>query len=56
MGIATDYCVRFTALDAVREGFETTLIEKGCRGVGLHSDDIAKAINEMKQAGITIST
>ncbi|MCY2982994.1 MAG: bifunctional nicotinamidase/pyrazinamidase [Planctomycetota bacterium] len=55
MGLATDYCVRFTALDAVREGFETTLILDGCRGVELQLGDIAKAIEELKQAGVEIS-
>ncbi|MEZ6190585.1 MAG: bifunctional nicotinamidase/pyrazinamidase [Phycisphaerales bacterium] len=33
MGLATDYCVKFTALDAVREGFTTRVILEGCRGV-----------------------
>lgn len=35
MGLATDYCVKFSALDAVREGFVTYVIEDGCRGVNL---------------------
>lgn len=52
MGLATDYCVRFTALDAVAEGFRTLLIEDGCRGVELHPGDIAKAIAEMELAGV----
>jgi len=55
MGLATDYCVRFTALDAVQEGFETTLILDGCRGVELQPGDIAKAIEELKQAGVAVS-
>ena len=52
MGLATDYCVRFTALDAIREGFRTTLICDGCRGVNLQSGDIDRAIDEMQQAGV----
>jgi nicotinamidase/pyrazinamidase len=54
MGLATDYCVRFTALDAVKEGFETTLILEGCRGVELQPGDIAKAIDELRQAGVAV--
>lgn len=52
MGLATDYCVRFTALDAIREGFRATLISDGCRGINLQSGDIDRAIDEMKQAGV----
>ena len=53
-GLATDYCVKFTALDAVRLGFNTHLIEDGCRGVNLHSSDVAAAISEMNQAGVKV--
>jgi len=54
LGLATDYCVEFTALDAVALGFQTTLIEDASRGVDLHPGDVQKAINEMRQAGVTI--
>jgi nicotinamidase/pyrazinamidase len=54
LGLATDYCVKFTALDAVAFGFQTTLIEDASRGVDLHPGDVQKAINEMRQAGVTI--
>lgn len=54
LGLATDYCVRFTALDAVAEGFRTFLIEDACRGVELHPGDIASAIAEMKCAGVEL--
>jgi nicotinamidase/pyrazinamidase len=54
MGLATDYCVRFTALDAIQEGFDATLILDGCRGVELQQGDIAKAIEELRQAGVEI--
>lgn len=56
MGLATDYCVRFTALDAIREGFRTTLIIDGCRGVELRSGDIDRAIGELKTAGVEIAS
>ncbi|MEM9413989.1 MAG: bifunctional nicotinamidase/pyrazinamidase [Planctomycetota bacterium] len=54
MGLATDYCVKFTALDAAKEGFATRLIEEGCRGVELNEGDIEQAIEEMKTNGVKI--
>ncbi|MDP1561763.1 MAG: bifunctional nicotinamidase/pyrazinamidase [Pirellulaceae bacterium] len=54
MGLATDYCVKFTALDAVRLGFTTYLIEPGCRGVELQHGDCEQAIQEMQSAGVVI--
>lgn len=53
-GLATDYCVKYTALDSCKLGFKTHLIEKACRGVNLHPDDVRKAILEMKNAGVII--
>ena len=52
MGLATDYCVKFTALDAVQLGFQTTLVTDGCRGVELRPGDVADGVDEMKNAGI----
>ena len=52
LGLATDYCVKFTALDAIDWGLETYLIVDGCRGVNLSPDDVSTAIEEMKSAGI----
>jgi len=54
LGLATDYCVKFTALDAAALGFQTILIENASRGVDLHPGDVQKAISEMRQAGVTI--
>ncbi|MFK7789171.1 MAG: bifunctional nicotinamidase/pyrazinamidase [Phycisphaeraceae bacterium] len=54
MGLATDYCVKFTALDAVKEGFKTTLLTDGCRGVDLSQGDCERAIEEMKQDGVLL--
>ncbi|HET6248452.1 MAG TPA: bifunctional nicotinamidase/pyrazinamidase [Tepidisphaeraceae bacterium] len=53
-GLATDYCVKFTALDARSTGFRTHLIADACRGVNLKSGDVEAAIAEMKAAGIFI--
>jgi nicotinamidase/pyrazinamidase len=52
VGIATDYCVRATALDAVREGFETRLLRSLCAGVAAEST--RAALGEMQQAGVAI--
>jgi nicotinamidase/pyrazinamidase len=51
-GLATDYCVKFTALDAVHEGFQVTLTLAACRGVNLMAGDVDKAVEEMRGAGI----
>ncbi len=52
MGLATDYCVKYTALDAVQLGFNTHLIKEGVRGVELHDGDCENAIREMQDAGV----
>ena len=54
LGLATDYCVKFTALDARKLGFKTYLVEDGCRGVELAPGDVEKAIAEMKAAGVEV--
>jgi nicotinamidase/pyrazinamidase len=54
MGLATDYCVKWTALDALRLGFRVHLIEDGCRGVGLKAEDIPEAVREMREAGVEV--
>jgi len=53
-GLATDYCVKFTALDAAAEGFHVYLAEDGCRGVELNRGDVARALEEMRKAGVEI--
>lgn len=53
-GLATDYCVKFTALDAVEAGFKTHLIEDASRGVNLRPDDVGNAVDEMKRAGVVV--
>ena len=54
VGLATDYCVKFTALDAVQEGFRVHLIEDACRGVNLAPDDTGRALDQMRQAGVRV--
>jgi nicotinamidase/pyrazinamidase len=55
-GLATDYCVKATAIDAAQLGFRTTLIEDACRGVGLEPLDVPEAVTAMRQAGVAIAT
>jgi nicotinamidase/pyrazinamidase len=54
LGLATDYCVRFTCLDAAHLGFNTYIIENACRGVSLQPDDVKNALNEMQEYGVHI--
>ena len=54
MGLATDYCVKFSVLDARQLGFNVHVIEDGCRGVNLKPTDSADAIAEMRRAGAAI--
>jgi len=54
LGLATDYCVKFTALDAVSLGFRTHLVLDGCRGVNLEPDDSQRALHEMKISGVVV--
>jgi nicotinamidase/pyrazinamidase len=55
LGLATDYCVKFTALDSAREGFATHLLIEGCRGVELEPGDVDRALDEMCEAGVWIA-
>lgn len=54
VGLAADYCVKFTALDALIQGFEVELPAAGTRAVNLQSGDFEKALNEMEQAGVKV--
>ena len=56
VGLATDYCVKFTAVDAVHQGFETNVLLRGCRGVNLNPGDVDAAVTEMKSVGIRFPT
>ncbi len=50
-GLATDYCVRATVLDGLREGFKVTLLIDAVRGVDLKPGDSERAVEEMKRNG-----
>jgi nicotinamidase/pyrazinamidase len=50
-GLATDYCVKHTVLDGLKEGFQVVLLTDSVRGVNLKPDDSARAIKEMLHEG-----
>lgn len=54
MGLATDYCVKATALDAIDLGFHTVLLTAGVRGVDVHPGDCHRAIEQMRAARVEI--
>ncbi|NNM43238.1 MAG: bifunctional nicotinamidase/pyrazinamidase [Chlamydiae bacterium] len=54
-GIATEYCVLYSALDAIELGFSAFVIEDACRAINLHPDDEKKALASMKEKGVIIT-
>lgn len=53
-GLATDYCVKQTALDGLQKGFKVVVLEDAVRGVNLNLNDARQALDEMKRAGAAI--
>jgi nicotinamidase/pyrazinamidase len=53
-GLALDYCVKYSALDARHLGLTTYVILDGCRGIELEPGDIDRALEEMKHAGAVL--
>lgn len=54
LGLATDYCVKFTTIDARRDGFSAYLIQDGCRAVELNPGDGEAAVEEMRRNGVAV--
>ena len=54
LGLATDYCVKFSALDAVSLGFRAKVVPEGCRGIDLAAGDVKRAWEELRSAGVDI--
>jgi nicotinamidase/pyrazinamidase len=54
-GLATDYCVKATALDALRLGFRTTVLRDAIAAVDLQPGDGERALDELRAAGATIA-
>ncbi|MEK1888152.1 MAG: isochorismatase family protein, partial [Phyllobacterium sp.] len=52
-GLATDYCVAYSALDAVEHGFAADVLLDACRGINL-GGSLAAMLGEMRKAGITL--
>jgi nicotinamidase/pyrazinamidase len=55
-GLATDYCVRASTIDACKEGFDVTVVEDAIRSVEVEPGDGERAIEDMKQAGVKVAT
>jgi nicotinamidase/pyrazinamidase len=55
MGLATDYCVKFSALDAIELGFEVTVISDGCRGIDVRPGDVENALQQILGKGATLT-
>ena len=55
VGLATDYCVRATALDALREGFAVTVDRAGVRGIDVEAGDSDRALGEVSAAGGSVA-
>jgi len=55
VGLATDYCVKATALDAVADGFETSVVRDAIAAVDVHAGDGDRAFDEMETAGVVIT-
>jgi nicotinamidase/pyrazinamidase len=56
VGLATDYCVRASAIDAIREGFDTTVVTDAIRAVEVKPGDGERALEDMKRAGAKLAT
>jgi nicotinamidase/pyrazinamidase len=54
LGLATDYCVKATALDAAREGFATTVLREGVRAVNREPGDDERAFATMQRSGVQV--
>ena len=54
VGLATDYCVKATALDGVRLGYETAVLLDGVRAVDLEPGDGDRALDELEKAGVML--
>ncbi len=53
-GLATDYCVKYTVLDAIKQGFEATLVKDATKAVNLLPQDFENALKDMTKAGAEV--
>ncbi|OGW79409.1 MAG: nicotinamidase [Omnitrophica bacterium RIFCSPLOWO2_12_FULL_44_17] len=54
VGLATDYCVKYTAIDAAGLGYQTCVIQDAVKGVKLRPDDVENAFESMKKSGVVV--
>jgi len=54
VGLATNYCVKYTVLDAIQLGYKVNVIAKACRGIDIAHGDVTRSIEEMKSAGAKV--
>jgi len=55
VGLATDYCVKETAADALREGFRVAIDRAAIRGIDVEPGDSERALEELREAGARVS-
>ena len=55
VGLATDYCVKETAADALREGFRVAIDRAGIRGIDVQLGDSERALDELREAGVEVT-
>ena len=54
-GLATDYCVLYSALDAAALGYKTVVVSDAVRGVGIPAGSVERALESLKEAGVTLA-
>jgi nicotinamidase/pyrazinamidase len=52
-GLATDFCVAFSAIDGRQAGFAVSLVTNACRGIDIEGS-LARAMRSMNEAGVTV--
>jgi nicotinamidase/pyrazinamidase len=55
VGLATDYCVKHTAADALAQGFRVTIDRDGIRGIDVEPGDSERALEDLQAAGATVT-
>lgn len=54
VGLAFDYCVKYTAIDAAKAGFKTTVLESATRAVDQSDESLEATRNELREAGVYV--
>lgn len=56
VGLATDFCVAYSAIDGARQGFDVTVLEPACRAIDMDGASLAKAREDMRAAGVKLES